>query len=679
MKKLTVLILALFTLPMFSWAQSNPLVKLVAEFPEHTTAFEKLDQICSKTSGRTVLEILATPYMTPEGFDADAFNADSAVQKVLSIAEFMGGACAGNLITSANPICPGDFTTLTGTQTLGVTPVNFLWWNNSTAPNQTISFSTQTDIWVQGTGGDGCSWFADATIWMSQNNITATISGNPNFCSGSFATLTASGGSQVIWSGPNGYTSTNWTITVNQPGLYTATVSNGGGCNGSASVNVSMSQAPNISISGPAGFCPNTAVTLTASSNVPNTTYTWSNGQSGPSMTTTTGGTFTVTANVPGGCSSSLSKTVIAFPAPSAIIKVVRANDVTTVSVSTPIALWSNGATTPTINNAPNGIYAVTVTDGNNCVAMNPGVEVDMSACAPPCPLPIAGFTFSVNGPLVTFTNTSQNATSYMWSFGDNTTSMSASPTHAYQPGTWTVTLTATNVCNGVTNTSIFTQTITIQCPPPTAAFTFATNGATATFTNSSTGNGLTYLWNFGNGATSTAQNPTYTYATSGSYTVTLKVTNNCGATHQVSKIVTVFFCGPLDAQFNLPQSGGLNLQFTNTSVGTGLSYFWTFGDGGTSTDEDPSHSYAQAGVYLVKLKVFDACGNQDQIVKTLTVLNAVEPVGDRQQEFTAFPNPFRSSGTVTFNGLSTGVKFVQILDATGRVEATEKMIVNEQ
>jgi len=560
-------------------------------------------------------------------------------------------ACEGDLVTSPNPACPGQWVTLTASPTQGIWPYTYLWWNGFTGSQQQLQFWNQTDLWVQVTDATGCSWFADGTIFMSSVGVTPVISGNTAFCSGGSTTLSASGTGTFSWTGPNNFTSTNQSITVSQPGMYTVTVNNGG-CSGTASVNVTMNPTATVSISGPNGFCPGTSAQLVATSSAPNTVFSWTgpNGftASGSSITVNVPGAYTATGTAPGFCASTSTKAIVAFPAPSSDITSTFNNGVTTLSIEPGLSAFWTGPNGFTSTNAtitvPNqsGPYKATVTDQNGCVATSSGVKVNNTPCAPPCPLPVAGFTFAPspqNAQVIVFTNTTNTGgtnTTYAWTFGDNSTSMATSPTHAYQPGNYTVVLTATNTCGS----STFTQTLSIACPPPVANFNFSTNGATATFTNTSTGTNLVYLWNFGDGSTSTQTNPTYTYANTGNYLVTLKVTNNCGAQNTIQKIVGVTVCIQPDAQFNLPQSGGLaNLQFTNTSTGSGpMWYTWTFGDGSPqSFDEDPIHTFPHAGVFNVKLKVDNGCGT-DQVVKTLVVLNAIEPAVERNEDFRVYP-----------------------------------------
>ncbi len=159
--------------------------------------------------------------------------------------------------------------------------------------------------------------------------------------------------------------------------------------------------------------------------------------------------------------------------------------------------------------------------------------------------------------------------------------------------------------------------------PPaaPTADFSFA-NGANGlvNFTDLSDGYPTQWAWAFGDGGTSTSQNPSHTYTANGTYTVCLTATNAGGSSTQVCKQVTVSNI-PVTPVANFSwanPSGGL-VNFTDQSTNTPTQWAWTFGDGGTSTAQNPNHVYSANNTYNVCLTATNTAGS-NQVCKNVTV-----------------------------------------------------------
>jgi len=161
---------------------------------------------------------------------------------------------------------------------------------------------------------------------------------------------------------------------------------------------------------------------------------------------------------------------------------------------------------------------------------------------------PVANFGVTTSGLTANFTDSSTDSdgtiASRSWTFGDGGTSTATNPSHAYaSAGSYSVSLTVTDN-GGATNTK--TTSVSVSSPtntPPVANFSFTTSGLVATFTDSSTDSDGTIAsrsWNFGDAATSTTTNPSHTYASAGTYSVSLTVTDNGGATNTKTSSVTV-------------------------------------------------------------------------------------------------------------------------------------------
>ena len=168
-------------------------------------------------------------------------------------------------------------------------------------------------------------------------------------------------------------------------------------------------------------------------------------------------------------------------------------------------------------------------------------------------------------------------------------------------------------------------------CPPNVchASFTTTTTSGTNTaqFINSSYGNYLYYTWDFGDGEDSHLENPSHTYSQFGTYYVCLNIYDSVNTTCSDFICDSVTVNGPAACNASFSQTvNGMDIQLTNNSsgsVGTSFSYLWDFGDGSTSTLENPSYTYSTPGFYSVCLTISDTALNcTDDRCKTLTIQN---------------------------------------------------------
>lgn len=246
------------------------------------------------------------------------------------------------------------------------------------------------------------------------------------------------------------------------------------------------------------------------------------------------------------------------------------------------------------------------------------------------CPIVYASFDASpASGyaPLtVAFNDTSTSTaplTGRTWTFGDGNSSTLRNTSHTYYtPGTYTVNLTASNFCGNATAS----RQITVLCPPPTAWFTYVVTDYkdfTVQFTDTSESDPfeiVSWLWEFGDGsANSTEINPLHYYGgTPANYAVNLTVTNNCGNSSTVRKILNIN-CANLTAKANITPTNGtapLTVYFYDTSNPyiNITSWRWIFGDGTyyyttNASVRNTSHVYSKIGTYYATLIIENECG----------------------------------------------------------------------
>ncbi len=286
-----------------------------------------------------------------------------------------------------------------------------------------------------------------------------------------------------------------------------------------------------------------------------------------------------------------------------------------------------------------------------------------------PIPDPVFTATTVCIGNVTDFTETSSvtpgTITNWDWNFGEagsaSNTSIVQNPSHTYAAaGSYTAILT-------VTSNSGCTKSMTLSVivhPQPVAQFTSSSvcQNVVTQFTDQSTVTITGWDWNFGEVTsatnTSTGQNPSHTYATSGSFTATLIVTNNNGCKDTTTNPVTVH---PLPtAYLSAPDTVGCVphcADFSDAgSVGNITQWSWNFGDGATGSSQAPRHCYTTVGVYDVSLTVTTDKGCTASYINDQYIIVNPLPVSKFESDptVTSYLNPTfnfidKSSGAVTW------------------------------
>jgi gliding motility-associated-like protein len=281
----------------------------------------------------------------------------------------------------------------------------------------------------------------------------------------------------------------------------------------------------------------------------------------------------------------------------------------------------------------------------------------------------------------ITNTSTYNNATppanaGYSWDFGDGTSYVGQfPPLHNFPAAaTYTITLTMTdpNACN---NPATFQLVIDFSTSIVKSAFIMPDSiclPALVNFLDQST-NATTWNWTFGDGNTSSVQNPSNNYLTIGTYTVFLVSgnPNTCNKLDSSSKVLTVLPTPNADFSWspNPPEPNTPN-EFTNLSTGA-TKYLWDFGDGTTSTNKDDVHIYEKDGTYTVCLTATNEYGCRDTACKS--VRGIVVPLVDVPSGFS--PNGDGINDIVYVKGYGIDKMTFRIFNRWGEkvFESTEK------
>ncbi|CAN5442494.1 hypothetical protein BH09BAC1_BH09BAC1_07840 [soil metagenome] len=436
-----------------------------------------------------------------------------------------------------------------------------------------------------------------------------------------------------LWS--TGDTSRKLPITV--AGTYSVTVTDAFGNVSSDTIAVNI---PSLLPPPRLVFCDRDSIVWNVNQG-PAYRYSWSTGDTTPSIIIKTGGPITVTirdtiAAAQGGpCSISAT---YSFVADSFSVKTTLGPD-TTICGGALIGLknnaqnvvaysWSTGATTPTIKIENPGIYWLNAMNATGCEASD-SINIIVSGR-------LADAAFTVPnafclGDTSYFSNQTTilppfNVLGYNWSFSSvaNDTSSQLNPSHYYSnAGIYTVQLQVRADSNCISKASKTIQVFN----KPAAKFSYQIGcaGAPINFSDQSVGvpnDALaTWLWEFGDDSISTLRNPGHIYSQPGIYEVRLTIASATGCISIFMDTLEVYPELIIDiAKSHL--CFGETTQFTDASPGrSNVGWQWEFGDAIFSTQKNPTHNYTQTGTFLVRLTVKNALGCEATTTDTISIV----------------------------------------------------------
>jgi PKD repeat protein len=539
--------------------------------------------------------------------------------------------------------------------------------NSSTAfdPSHTYASAGTYTVTLLSKNVSGCESTASASVVVNAMPKAAFTASTE--CVGNATVFTntssiSSGTMSYDWDFGDGTGSTSAipNKTYGSAGTYLAllTVTSNNGCVSAKGVSVKVHAKPTASIAG-------TDVCIGTATNFSNyttgaTKYSWTFGDGNtstamsPSNTYKSAGTYSVqmTATNAEGCSDVTSTSVSVYAVPTVSFSQTSQCVGTAMSFtngsSTGNNNWTFGDGYTSTSANPSHVYNMS---GNFNVTLKVtngfGCSSELTKAVTVYAAPTAGFTATevCRGSATTFSNSSTGATGYAWAFGDGGTSTSANPSYTYgAAGTYTVSMVATSA-NGCSST--YASSVVVNATP-TASFGVNEACANSVVSFSNTSSAGVNSWTFGDGAGSQMANPSHVYTTANTYNVVLTVTNGDGCVASSNRNVTINPL-PVVSFTGSALCTGPAAQFTNgtTVPGGTATSAWNFGDGNTSNQTSPSHTYGSAGTYNVRLTATTNKGCVATTNNSITVYTA--PKAD-----------FSAAGvcagsTTQFNNMSSG------------------------
>jgi gliding motility-associated-like protein len=319
-------------------------------------------------------------------------------------------------------ICQGTSATLTANGA-----ASYSWNTGSTSNPLVVSPTVTTTYTVTGTTTSGCTGTASAVVTVNLNPVI-TIN-QPSICQGNSATLTATGATTYLWN--DGSSADPLTVTPSITSVYTVTGTNASGCTGTGTTTVTVSPSLSVTATNDTICKGETATILANGAN----TYLWNNGSiTNPlNVSPQTTQSYQVTGTDANGCTGTSSTTVTVNPLP--VVTTSSTNSYCSLNTGTATAtggityLWSNGDTTATVSDLSSGAYTLTVSNGmcetiaTVTVAEDPKVEASFTTYPKEMYLYDGDFIF---------TNTSNNAVMWLWTFGDGGGAETINASHAY-------------------------------------------------------------------------------------------------------------------------------------------------------------------------------------------------------------------------------------------------------
>ena len=554
------------------------------------------------------------------------------------------GSSVSIIATTTPATCGTSSGSATVTVSTGTGPYTYSWSNSGTT--QTINNLAGGNYNVTVLGQGGCSATASANV-TATGGLSVTPSSSGTTCGNNNGTA----GITVTGTGPFTYSWSNGTTVANlinlASGPYYVTVTGSGSCSATATSLVDTSSAITLTVyAGRAGCTSSGTTTVNVNTGAGPYTYLWSNNGTTSSINSLSAGNYSVTVTGAAGCSASATGTVISTgtgvtlttsSTPSACSSSTGSIIVTTVTGDSPFTyLWSNGATTQTVNNIGGGNYTVTVTANGGCSATAAAV---VSASGTLSLTTASNGTTCGNSNGTANVNAGNGSYTYLWNNGVTTDSISN-----LASGTYTVTVNGNDGCSATTSVVVSQSagTIAILAQPNAIC-----QGDTSQICAPS-GYHI-YNWNTGKSTTCIA------VTQAGDYYVTVTDNNGCTATSNHLHVV---------AHQLIP---AVITQTGDTLHAQGPFHFqWYLNNAILHGDTSPTLIAIQAGNYYVIQTDTNGCVETSNVQNIKGVTGSVQLTTDK--DVAVYPNP-TSNGAWRLDVSETWIGgWCDIYDESGRM-----------
>ena len=544
-----------------------------------------------------------------------------------------------SIVPSSSSICVGSSASLVANSNIAVN--SYMWNTAETNPTIVVSPASTSSYSVTATTLAGCVGTSDILIYVNSLPDVSITASNASVCLGSSVDLAASSNQTSLtyqWS--TGQNTSSINVVPSQTSTYSVTVTDVNGCTNTADFMVNVNPLPQVNIYATQDeVCLGMSIELLATSNIANTTFQWSTGQScNPIIVSPVTNTiYLVTGTDPNGCTGSTRISIHVNPNPAVGISpnsytICPGDTASLLATSTTAVsyIWNTGETTNNILVWPTSstVYTVTGIDSKGCEGTASANIIVRNA-------PV--IQVSPNNPNIcqgeSVTIKASGAVLYDWTPGTFLNTNVGSVVTSTPDSTITYTVAGVDLygCLGSANVTISVH------PIPDVDFradeTDICQATVVHFTGSASPNIQSWNWDFGDPASgssnfSSMQNPMHAFFETGTYTIGLNVTTTAGCKNAIQKpSYIVVHPNPIASFARTPDITTLEyptIQFYDQSLGE-KSRLWNFDDPGSGLDnisiaKDPVHTYRAEGEYWVTLFVENEWGCVDSVSNRIII-----------------------------------------------------------